>query len=176
MRNGINRIVYILLIIVLCIVSFFGGIFFQKSRYANNEKVDIKATALFDRISIDDVKFEDDGVLLKINYTVNSGCKHLIQLDVINTKCEAQITGKVYIDDLYLEYDLLPLNDKTTFDASYPKDFEIKLKYGEELNAIGKEYLSKACKNVYINVDFNDSSFGTTYLYDLNNLYNTHSN
>ncbi len=167
MQSGINKKNSILIVVALCVISFFAGMYFQKKSCAVNKKVDLKAIALFDSISINNVNFEDDGVLLNISYKVDENSNRLIEMGIVNNVCKAAISGKVYIGEDYSEFELVPLNEKTTFDASNPKDFKLKLKYGEELDVIGKEYVSKNCKNVYVDFDFGDSAFGATYLYDL---------
>ena len=166
MQFGISKKVSAFIVTLLCVVSFFAGMYFQKT--ANpNKKVDLKAIALFDSISISDVIFESDGVLFNVSYNVNDDSSYLINLGLVKSKCQATISGKVYIGEEYSEFELLPLNEKTTFDASNPKDFKLKLKYGDELDIIGKEYISKNCKNVYVDFNFSDSAFGTTCMYDL---------
>lgn len=166
MQPGISKKISVLIVAALCTISFLIGAYFQKSS-STNKKVDLKAIALFDSISISDVIFEDDGVLFDVSYKVNDSGSYLIDLGLVNSKCQATISGKVYIGEEYSEFELVPLNEKTTFDASNPKDFKLKLKYGDELDIIGKEYISKNCKNVYVDFNFSDSAFGATYMYDL---------
>ena len=65
MQFGISKKVSAFIVTLLCVVPFFAGMYFQKT--ANpNKKVDLKAIALFDSISISDVIFESDGVLFNV--------------------------------------------------------------------------------------------------------------
>ena len=157
-------------IVVALIVSIgFGfvlGTFYEKSKHnvemVNIEMVDISPYAVFKKIGINNVIFDDEYVTMDIEYEVEEGPSKLCKAGIINNEFQFEVSGAVYADESRIPFE--NLEEPIILNANSSNKLSIKMKLSDEAKLLGVDFLNK-CRHVesrlYTN---NNDSYLCTYL------------
>lgn len=157
-------------IVVALIVSIgFGfvlGTFYEKSKHnvetVDFEMVDISPYAVFKKIGINNVIFDDEYVTMDIEYEVEEGPSKLCKAGIINNEFQFEVSGAVYVDESRIPFE--NLEEPIILNANSSSKLSIKMKLGSEAKLLEADFLNK-CRHVearlYTN---NNDSYLCTYL------------
>lgn len=163
--NNINtnkkKIVIVVVIIVSIGLGFILGTIYEKSKH-NVEKVDISPYAVFKKIVINNVTFDDEYANMDIEYEVEDGPSKLCKAGVINNEFKFEVSGAVYVDESRIPFE--NLEEPIILNANYSSKLSIKMKLSNEAKLLGTDFLNK-CRHVEVRLNINDNdSYLCTYL------------
>ncbi len=157
-------------IVVVLIVSIgFGfvlGTFYEKSKHnvemVNIEMVDISPYAVFKKIGINNVIFDDEYVTMDIEYEVEEGPSKLCKAGIINNEFQFEVSGAVYVDESRIPFE--NLEEPIILNANSSSKLSIKMKLGSEAKLLEADFLNK-CRHVEARLNINNNdSYLCTYL------------
>lgn len=146
-------------IVVVLIVSIgFGfvlGTFYEKSKQ-NVEKVDISPYAVFKKIGINNVIFDDEYVTMDIEYEVEEGPSKLCKAGIINNEFQFEVSGAVYVNESRIPFE--NLEEQIILNANSSNKLSIKMKLSDEAKLLGVDFLNK-CRHVEARLNINKNHY-----------------
>ena len=165
--NANKKIIVIVVAIIASIgLGFVIGTFYEKSKHnvetVDFEMVDISPYAVFKKIGINNVIFDDEYVTMDIEYEVEEGPSKLCKAGIINNEFQFEVSGAVYVDESRIPFE--NLEEPIILNANSSSKLSIKMKLGSEAKLLGTDFLNK-CRHVEVRLNINDNdSYLCTYL------------
>ena len=155
-----------IIVIVVGIIASIGlgfvlGTFYEKSKH-NVEKIDISPYAVFKKIGINNVVFDDEYVNMVIEYEVEDEPSKLCKAGIINNEFQFEVSGAVYVDESRIPFE--NLEEPITLNANRSGKLSIKMKLSSEAKLLGADFLN-TCRHVEARLNINNNdSYLCTYL------------
>lgn len=167
-KINVNKKIIVIVVVVIVSIGFgfVLGTFYEKSKHnvemVNIEMVDISPYAVFKKIGINNVIFDDEYVTMDIEYEVEEGPSKLCKAGIINNEFQFEVSGAVYVDESRIPFE--NLEEPIILNANSSSKLSIKMKLSDEAKLLGADFLNK-CRHVEARLNINNNdSYLCTYL------------
>ena len=167
-KINVNKKIIVIVVVIIASIGlgFVLGTFYEKSKHnvamVNIEMVDISPYAVFKKIGINNVIFDDEYVTMDIEYEVEEGPSKLCKAGIINNEFQFEVSGAVYVDESRIPFE--NLEEPIILNANSSSKLTIKMKLSNEAKLLGTDFLNK-CRHVEVRLNINDNdSYLCTYL------------
>ena len=167
-KINVNKKIIVIVVVVIASIGFgfVLGTFYEKSKHnvetVDFEMVDISPYAVFKKIGINNVIFDDEYVTMDIEYEVEEGPSKLCKAGIINNEFQFEVSGAVYVDESRIPFE--NLEEPIILNANSSNKLSIKMKLSDEAKLLGADFLNK-CRHVEVRLNINNNdSYLCTYL------------